>query len=88
VISVDTLLDVVMVGSMLTLVGNIGIFVVFWRRIAAEFSHGRGKAAARSHGVSAKVLIDSGDGRLVPFDEASKTAVHAAMTALAQRLRA
>jgi hypothetical protein len=88
VISADTLMDVVIVGSLLTLVGNIGIFVVFWRRIAAEFSHARRKGAARRHGAGAKVLIDSGDGTLVPLDDASKTAVHAAMTALEQRLRA
>jgi hypothetical protein len=88
VISVDTFMDVVIVGSLLTLVGNVGILAVFWRRIAAEFDYARRKAAARSHGVGAKVLIDSGDGRPVPLDEASKAAVHAAMTALEERLRA
>lgn len=87
-ISADTLMDVVIVGSLLTLVGNIGILAVFWKRIAAEFDHARRKGAARSHGVGAKVLIDSGDGRPVPLDKASKAAVHAAMTALEQRLRA
>ena len=58
-ISVDTLMDVVKVGSLLTVVGNIGILAVFWRRIAAEFDHARRKGAGRSHGVGAKVLIDS-----------------------------
>jgi hypothetical protein len=87
VISVDTLMDVVIVGSLLTLVGNIGIVAVFWKRIVAEFNHVGGKAAARGRGMRAQVLIDPGDGKPVPLDETSKAAVHAAMTALQERLR-
>lgn len=83
--AVDELLAVVKTGSLLTLLGNIGVLAVFWKRISESLHKVSGKHGGKKDSDSATLLIDPGDGKLIPLSEASRGTVDAAIAALEKR---
>jgi hypothetical protein len=83
--AIDELLTVVKAGSLLTLLGNIGVLAVFWKPISNSLHKLYGKPSSEMDSGSAKVLIDRGDGNPVPLAEASRGSVDAAIAALEKR---
>jgi hypothetical protein len=74
----DVLLRWVEFGSYMVLVSYLALGVAYRKRIADRWH----QLAAQKRHHAATILIDTGDGKPVPLDQASKSDVAAAITAL------